>query len=447
MFNSAPQNVDLNSTAMPTGGLLGMATTPKGGLLGALQSPEAALLGSALMSAGHWVGTPVNLGQSIGNALMNASQLRQQQFENSRNIIQQNIQNKLLELQLRQMGAMQGVLGSTLPSLTGDNSYNTGASSTDVSSGVPASATASSVETSENPSAGTGLPGGIPLSNSEIASVSQKTSGMPITYPANSSGQNNAANSSEPTPPSSLSDNDIAKLSAGNPQMATALKQATAEGLLRNPQVGSQILITAREGTAVQKQNLIQSMKDLASSNQEYQAASQLKPLLDHYQDTLNNTDDRLFYPVVRSEVAPHFSTNFQILQNTARRIALLANQVFKVPARGWSINELQNQLQAMGAPNQQNKGAIQDAVNQNYQMINNSKQNYQELLNYYLKNGTTQGYKPVQWSSSQNSPSSVSTGMESSSLIKVQTPDGKIWNIAPDKLDAAISRGAKRIN
>lgn len=438
MFSTAPRNVNVNSTALPGGGLLGMSDTPTGGLLGALRTPEAALLGSALLSSGHWVGTPVNLGDAIGSALTSASALREQRFSDERNIIQQNLQNKLLDAQLRQMGLQQQMMGGFAGTLAGGNSSNVQPSDTQNN----ATGSQSNIDNSYNASpsihstnvgdanSNSASNSSLPISNANQSKVDQKISSdqsmssSPLTLsPAqqeivsNRFSPSNVDLSGKTSPENDLLKN-ASQLAKQSPDVAPAINRAVAAGFFKMPQIGAQIIDLAKNGTYEQRANLTSSMKELDDARNEYLSAASMKPNLDHFQNTLANTDDKWFLPIVRSEIAPVVNTNFQIMQNTARRLALQANQLFKVPARGFSINEMQGQLQNMGSPNTQNKDSVQDSLNQVSKMINNSKQNYENLLNYFLKNKTTKGYEPVQFGDSNTihipgSPSETNTNQK----------------------------------
>jgi hypothetical protein len=453
MFNSTPQNVDLNSTALPTGGLLGMATTPQGGLLGALHSPEMALLGSALMSAGHWVGTPVNLGQSIGNALMNASKLRQQQFQNQRDVISQNFKNKLLQEQTNdlipaqvrsmdlgtQLKLMQFKRTNDILSALGVRDSSGGANGTMGNNGenaqtlpAPGSNEPSYLYNSNVSGALPGAPapagggGSLPLSSSDVNSIQAKTAGMPLTIPTGN----------QQTPVTDIADQQ-------QQAIAKAKQQAVLYGMLGMPQVGAANIYAATKGTPTQDKLAGEDVNRLKSANDAVSAAATLSPMLDEYEKALNQMPAIDSWPIVRSVIAPHLSTDFQNLQNITRRMMPVANKIFQMPSKGYTNMEMGNLLQAMGDPKSQNRETLFRNIEAMRQIIQNTKDNYNGMNDYFSQKKTLMGYQPVQFG---NSNTSATPNNVTASTVSIQAPDGKIWSIPADKVDEALKRGAKRV-
>jgi len=403
------------------------------------------LLGAALMSAGHWVGTPVNLGQSIGNALMNASKLRQQQFQNQRDIITQNFKNKLLDAQANglipaqtsaidldnqlKMAQFQRT-GNILSSLGlgTDNTGNAGGNN----QMQPASGSDAPAYLFNGNVAGS-LPGAptsnstgnnLPLTNSDISSIQSKTAGMPLTIPT------------QQTPVTDIADQQQQAL-------ANAKKQAVLYGLLGMPQIGAANIYAASKGTPVQEKLAGEDVNRMKSANDAVSAAATLEPMLDEYEKIAQQMPAVDSWPIVRSLVAPHLSSDFQTLQNITRRMMPVSNKIFQMPAKGYTNMEMGNLLQAMGDPKSQNRAALLQNIQAMRQIIQNTKDNYNGMNDYFSKNKTLMGYQPVQFSK----PSSASaTTMSNPGMVSVQTPDGKTWSISSDKLDEAIKRGAKRI-
>jgi hypothetical protein len=181
-----------------------------------------------------------------------------------------------------------------------------------------------------------------------------------------------------------------------------------------------------------------------------------MKMLLEAYKEVATNTPGWQFNPAVKYIAQKYglpMSSNLQILQGISTLLPIESKNMLGMGA-GYSKSqqELARLQAALGDPHNLLKPAGLALTNVASNMVDNASRRNQAISDAIGKYGTYRaikypGFDPDSVKESVN-PYLNSSGKAPSEagLVAVKTADGKIWHVPAEKLDMALSRGAKRI-